>query len=48
MQSTCALLCVGAWILKGYVNSGDIRVAMELPEVDGSEEALGDDWDSIQ
>ena len=48
VQSTRAVLCVGAWSSLGYVSNGDIKVAAELPDVDGREEKLDNDWDVIQ
>jgi hypothetical protein len=47
VQSTQALMCVGAWSLLGYVKDGDVRAATKLPEVDGEEEELQKDWDVI-
>lgn len=48
VQSTRALLCVGAWSRLGHVRDQDVRVATTLPEVEGDEEVLQEDWDSIQ
>ncbi|KAF8814219.1 ectomycorrhizas secreted protein, partial [Phlegmacium glaucopus] len=50
VQSTRALLCLGVWSLMGYVkdasaNSGKSYTV--LPEVDGEEEELADNWDSV-
>jgi len=47
VQSTRALLCVGVWSLLGYVKDNDVRAAAVLPVVDGQEEELAEDWDSI-
>jgi len=47
VQSTCALLCVGVWSLLGYVKDNDVKAAAVLPAVDGKEEELPEDWDSI-
>lgn len=47
VQSTRALLCLGVWSLMGYVKDSDIEAAAILPEVDGEEEALANDWDDI-
>jgi len=47
IQSTCALLCVGIWSLLGFVKDNDVRAAAVLPVVDGQEEELAEDWDSI-
>jgi hypothetical protein len=32
----------------GHVSDSDIMVAVELPEVDGGEEALDENWDAIR
>ncbi len=47
VQSMCALLCLGVWSSMGYVKDDDIKAAAVLPEVDGEEEDLADDWESI-
>jgi hypothetical protein len=47
VQSTRALLCVGVWSLLGYVKDSDVKAAAVLPAVDGEEEELAEDWDSI-
>lgn len=47
VQSIRALLCLGVWSLKGYVKDEDVRAAAILPEVDGEEEELPMDWDSL-
>ena len=47
VQSTRALLCVGIWSLLGYGKDDDVKAAAVLPAVDGKEEELADDWDSI-
>ena len=47
VQSTCALLCVGVWSTLGYVKDDDVKVAAVLPEVNGAEEELAEDWDSM-
>jgi hypothetical protein len=41
------LMCVGAWSLMGFVKDSNIRAVVALPEVDGEEEELEDDWDAI-
>jgi len=48
VQSTRALMCVGAWSLLGYVKDRDIKAATTLPEIDGEEDALAEDWDTIE
>ena len=49
VQSTRALLCLGAWSLMGYVKDSDIKAVTMLPDLkEGEEEEpLGDDWDLI-
>ena len=47
VQSTWALLCIGVWSLMGYVKDKDVKVAAVLPEVNGEEEELAADWDSL-
>ena len=46
VQSTRALLCLGVWSLMGYVRDDDVQSAALLPEVNGEEEGLADNWDS--
>ena len=47
VQSIRALLCLGVWSLMGYVKDEDVKAAAVLPEVDGEEEDLPMDWDSL-
>ena len=47
VQSTRALLCVGVWSLLGYVKDNDVKAAAVLPAVDGKEDELAENWDSI-
>jgi hypothetical protein len=47
VQSTRALMCVGAWSLMGYVKNNDVRAVAMLPEVEGDEEELDNAWDII-
>ena len=47
VQSTRALLCLGVWSSMGFVKDNDIKTVAVLPEVDGEEEDLADDWDSL-
>ena len=42
-----ALLCLGVWSLMGYVKDDDVMAAAVLPEVNGKEEELAKNWDSI-
>ena len=46
VQSMRALLC-GVWSLMGYVKDEDVKAAAVLPEVNGEEEELATDWDSL-
>ena len=39
---------MGVWSLLGYVQDGDVKSAAVLPEVDGAEEELPDDWDAME
>jgi len=48
VQSTRALMCIGAWSPLGYVKDRDVRAVTALPELDGVEEELREDWDAIQ
>jgi hypothetical protein len=48
VQSTRALMCIGAWSLMGYMKDNDIKAVTGLPEVDGNEEDLEDNWDMIE
>lgn len=48
VQSTRALMCVGEWSSKGFVKSKDIDVAMEVPEVEGEQDDLKEEWDVIE
>lgn len=49
VQSTRALLCLGAWSLMGYVKDSDVKAVTVLPDLKEGEkeEPLGDDWDLI-
>ena len=40
-------MCVAAWSLEGFVKNSDIIAAACLPEVDGEEGELGNNWDAI-
>jgi hypothetical protein len=48
VQLTHALMCFGVWSLMGYVKDNDVKVVSVLPEVDGDEEELEEDWDMIE
>jgi hypothetical protein len=41
-------MCVGAWSLMGYVKDIDVKAVAVLPEVDGDEEELEENWDMIK
>jgi hypothetical protein len=47
VQSTRALLCLGAWSRMGFVKDKDILQAANLPDVKGGEAELDSDWDQI-
>ena len=47
VQSTRALMLVGAWSKLGYVKNNDVKAATILPEVEGEEEELDKNWDLI-
>ena len=47
VESTHALLCVGIWSLLRYIKDNDVKAAAFLPAVDGNEEELAKDWDSV-
>jgi hypothetical protein len=41
-------MCVGAWSLMGYVKDTDVKAVAVLPEVDGDEDELEENWDMIE
>jgi len=47
VQSTRALMCLGVWSQMGLVKDSDITAVTVLPEVEGEEEELEWNWDSI-
>ena len=49
VQSTRALMCVGAWSLRGYVKDSDLKAITVLPDLkEGEEEEpLDENWDLI-
>ncbi len=47
VQSTRALLCLGAWNKVGLVKDEDVILAAKLVDVDGDETDLDSDWDNI-
>ena len=47
VQSTRALLCLGVWSTMGFVCDSDILPAVLLPELDGEEDELANDWDAM-
>ena len=47
VQSTRALMCLGAWSKMGFVNDKDIMEAAKLADVKGSEVELDSNWDII-
>nr|VWO96208.1 Homeobox domain-containing protein [Ganoderma boninense] len=47
-QTTCAILCVGAWSVLGLVKPEDARKVAELDDIEGDEDVeLEDGWDRI-
>jgi hypothetical protein len=40
-------MCLGVWSKMGYVKDTDMKSATILPEVDGEEEELAENWDRI-
>ena len=46
-QSTCALLCLGAWSKLSYVDLDDLNMAAPLPDVGPEEMWLDDEWDVL-
>jgi hypothetical protein len=49
VQSTRALMCLGAWSVLGFVKDSDVKSVTSLPDLkDGEEEAqLEEDWDVV-
>jgi len=48
VQSTQALMCLGAWSLMGYVQDSDVKAVTMLPDLeDDEEEPLEENWDVI-
>ena len=48
VQSTQALMCLGAWSLMGYVQDSDVKAVTMLPDLeDDKEEPLEENWDVI-
>jgi hypothetical protein len=47
VQSTRALLCLGAWSALGLVEDEDVALVAKLADVDGCEADLDNDWDDI-
>lgn len=47
VQSTRALMCLGAWSKMGLVKDKDVMEAARLPDVKGSEAELDSGWDDI-
>ena len=50
VQSTWALMCLGAWSLMGYVWDSDVKAVTMLPDLKEheEEEPLEENWDVIQ
>ena len=47
VQSTCVLMCLGAWSRMGMVKDKDVMEAAKLPEVKEIEDELEHGWDDI-
>ena len=49
VQSTWALMCLGAWSLLGFVKDSDVKAVVVLPELraDEDEDELEIHWDRI-
>ena len=47
VQSTRALMCLGAWSRMGLVKDKDVMEAARLPDVKGSEAELDSGWDNV-
>ena len=47
VQSTHALMCLGAWSKMGLVKNKDVMEAVRLPDVKGSEAELDNGWDDV-
>ena len=47
VQSTRALLCLGAWSRMGLVKDKDVMEAVRLPDINGVEAELDDNWDNV-
>jgi hypothetical protein len=47
VQSTRALMCLGAWSRMYLVKDKDVMEAARLPDVEGNESELDNGWDDI-
>ena len=47
VQSTRALLCLGAWSKMGLVKDEDVVLAAKMVDINGDEADLDSDWDNI-
>ena len=49
VQSTRALMCLGAWSLLGYVRDCDVKAVTMLPDLEEGEdeEPLLENWDLV-
>ena len=47
VESTCALLCLGAWSKLGFINKDDIKTVTSLPDVKKGDEGYEDDFDLV-
>jgi len=47
VQSTRALVCLGAWSRMGFIKDKDVMDAARLPDVEGCEAELDSGWDDV-
>lgn len=49
VQSTQALMCLGAWSRLGFVKDSDIKAVVRLPEIPANtkEDVIAVGWDAI-
>ena len=47
VESTRALLCLGAWSKLGFVDNGDIKEATNLPEAKVGDPDINDVYDMV-
>ena len=47
VESTCMLLCLGAWSKAGFINKEDIHAIAILPDVKDGKEELEDKFNTV-